>query len=247
MSASHCVANPLDNPIWHALTSDQSHLAEGAGQARRYPHDIGPLAGLPEQSSEAYADLAPLSGKDSVSGKLSDQLVLFLDEPPHLPSGWVLDVGGELTQMVFEPEWPNVLKGPADDLVSSPSPVVLGEGDIPAMLALTRLCKPGPFRQNTHQLGLYLGIYQEGHLVAMSGERLNLSGYTEISAVCTHPDYQGRGYARQLIHAVARQIQARGKTPFLHTRPDNTGAIRVYEALGFRQRRLFHLAVIRAV
>ena len=243
MRPPHC----LDNPTWHALISDQANLAEGSGLARRFPHAIGPLAGLLDQSAQAYADLAPLSGKDEPTGQLSDQLVLFLDEPPRLPPGWVLDVGGELTQMVLEDLSLDALPAPANDPGSSPSPVVLGEADIPAMLALTRLCKPGPFRQETHTLGRYLGIYEQGQLVAMAGERLNLPGYTEISAVCTHPDFQGKGYARQLMSAVARHIQSRGKIPFLHTRPDNTGAIHVYEKLGFRQRRLVYLAVIRSV
>jgi ribosomal protein S18 acetylase RimI-like enzyme len=228
----------LDNPIWHALTSDQSELAEGDAWARRFPADIGPLAGLADQSAQAYESLARLAKPD-------EQLVLFLREPPLPPADWTLDVDGLLTQIVFE----------ADDVISNGSSdnhvglleliETMTEADIPAMLELTRLTKPGPFRRRTNELGLYLGIHLENQLAAMAGERLKPSGFTEVSAVCTHPDFQGRGAAQALILSVVEHIRQLGRTPFLHSRPDNTPAIRVYEKLGFRIRRMMHLAVLR--
>lgn len=221
--------NLLDNPIWQALNTDQSDLMEGNAAARRFPDTIGPLAGIPNQSVASYASLAQLS-------KPGEQLVLFLPDAPIVPSDWVLDVSGALTQMVYES---------VPDLPSEASIDELTEADIPAMLALTHLTKPGPFRQQTIELGTYLGIHVAGQLVAMAGVRLEMTGYTEISAVCTHPDHQGKGYAQELITAVVRHIIQRGKVPFLHTRPDNTIAIKVYEKLGFKTRRLLHLAVIR--
>jgi predicted GNAT family acetyltransferase len=96
-------------------------------------------------------------------------------------------------------------------------------------------------------LGNYWGIRESGRLVAMAGERLHLNGYTEISAVCTHPDFQGKGYAKALLAVVANHITNRGETPFLHAWIENYGAIRVYEKLGFKQRRVIHLGVIRKV
>jgi ribosomal protein S18 acetylase RimI-like enzyme len=224
----------LDNPIWHALTSDQSELAEGDAWARRFPASIGPLAGLAEQSAQAYKSLARLAKPD-------EQLVLFLPEPALPPADWTLDVDGLLTQMVFE----------ANDISSDEHSgqceliETMTNADIPAMLDLTRLTKPGPFRQRTHELGLYLGLHLENRLAAMAGERLKPSGFTEVSAVCTHPDFQGRGAAQALILSVVRHIRQLGRTPFLHSRPDNTPAIRVYEKLGFRTRRMMHLAVLR--
>ena len=107
----------------------------------------------------------------------------------------------------------------------------------PEMLALAQLTKPGPFALRTVLMGDYLGIRDAGRLVAMTGQRLHLAGYQEVSAVCTHPDYLGRGYARLLVARVARQIIATGKTPFLHVLPDNHGAIAVYRKLGFTTRR----------
>ena len=96
--------------------------------------------------------------------------------------------------------------------------------------------EPGPFRPRTYELGTYLGLHRDGRLVAMAGERLHPAGWTEISAVCTEPEYRGRGFAARLVGAVAAGIRARGETPFLHAAADNTGALRLYENLGFRTR-----------
>lgn len=226
----------LDNPIWHALTSGQQTLAEGDDWARRFPAAIGPLAGMADQSDRAYASLAKLA-------KPEEQLVLFLPEPSDPPDGWSLDVDGVLTQMVFEGE-----ELPDDSTFRELIETMTVE-DIPDMLELTRLTQPGPFRQRTNELGLYLGIHADGpagsQLAAMAGERLKPPGFTEVSAVCTHPEFQGRGYAQTLIRSVVRHIKQQGRTPFLHSRPDNAPAIRVYEKLGFRMRRLIHLAVVR--
>lgn len=224
------VLQPLDNPIWHALTHAQAALSEGDALARRFHEGIGPLAGLAAQSESAYHALTQLARPDEL-------LVLFLDTPPVVPEGWTLAVGGQLTQMVCK-----------ETLTLSDSPDIerLTDADIPAMLELTRLTKPGPFRQQTNRLGRYMGIKHDGQLVAMAGERLQVNGFTEVSAVCTHPDFQGRGYARVLVANVAAHIQQRGLIPFLHTGMDNHGAIRVYEKLGFRQRRLIHLAVLQS-
>jgi ribosomal protein S18 acetylase RimI-like enzyme len=219
----------LNNPIWQALSSRQSHLALGNNLARRFPDSIGPLSGMADQSPEAYEALAQL---------VTDigPVVLFLDEPLRLPSGWVIKREGPLTQMVCE----QPLSQPVGFSIEP-----LTDDDIPEMLALTELTQPGPFREQTIDLGGYIGIRQDGTLVAMAGERLKLDGYTEISAVCTHPDYQGRGYAKALLQAVGHSIQQRGDIPFLHAWADNAGAIRVYEKLGFRQRRIINVAMIR--
>ena len=123
--------------------------------------------------------------------------------------------------------------------------VELGDDDSPAMLELTALTKPGPFGPRTHELGYYVGIRDNGKLVAMAGERLKVPGYTEVSAVCTHPDHLGNGYAAALMKEVMRGIRDRGETSFLHVRSDNSRAIRIYERLGFRIRWEGHFAVLR--
>ena len=113
------------------------------------------------------------------------------------------------------------------------------------MIALTALTKPGPFSTRTHELGIYLGIRSGEKLVAMAGERLKVPGFTEVSAVCTHPDHTGKGYAALLMTEVMRGIRQRGETPFLHVRGDNDRAIAIYKRLGFRERKLGHFAVLR--
>jgi predicted GNAT family acetyltransferase len=113
------------------------------------------------------------------------------------------------------------------------------------MVALAQLTEPGPFRERTIELGAFFGIFESGRLVAMAGERMHLPHHVEVSAVCTHPDARGRGYARMLITTVIDGIRQRGKIPFLHSFADNYPANRVYESLGFRQRRTFELAVLK--
>jgi predicted GNAT family acetyltransferase len=121
----------------------------------------------------------------------------------------------------------------------------LTPSDVPAMVELARLTEPGPFRDRTRELGTFFGIFEGGRLIAMAGQRTRVPGFVEVSAVCTHPEARGRGYARTLMSAVMDRILRDGDTPFLHSFADNHGAIRVYEALGFVLRRHFHLAVLK--
>ena len=123
--------------------------------------------------------------------------------------------------------------------------VDLNISHVDEMLALVELTKPGPFFRRTPELGTYLGIREAGQLVAMAGERLRPLGHTEISAVCTHPEYRGRGYASSLVSALVQKIIGRGETPFLHVRTENAEAIRVYEKLGFKTRRVITIAVVK--
>src|SRR5262249_24775061 len=118
--------------------------------------------------------------------------------------------------------------------------IPLGLVDVPDMLALIEITKPGPFRSRTRELGQYFGIRVDGRLVAMAGEPPRPRGYTEISAVCTHPDHRGRGYARDLIETLVRNIVDRGDVPFLHVEQHNRAAS-LYETLGFSTRQTMHL------
>lgn len=113
----------------------------------------------------------------------------------------------------------------------------LSDGHIPEMMALANLTKPGPFRERTIDLGFYQGIFEEGRLVAMAGQRMHPTPYAEISAVCTHPDYIGRGYAAQLIRCQIGRIRDAGEIPFLHVSTTNQRAIKLYESLGFVARK----------
>lgn len=118
--------------------------------------------------------------------------------------------------------------------------------DVPDMLELVNLTKPGPFARRTIEMGQFWGIRIDGQLVAMTGERLHLPGFCEVSAVCTHPDYQRRGFAQALMTKVCQDISARGEMPFLHVMKENTRAARVYEQLGFIERQQLNGYVVRA-
>ena len=228
------VAHPLDNPIWTSLLTEHRSFAVSNALARRYPAAIGPLSGIARQSAANYEALRELAGPGGV-------VVLFCQEQPAPPPGWTLIRGGVLSQMV--------VAGPPERV-----PLTLERGeefrplttaDVPAMVELADLTEPGPFRERTIELGPFFGIFQGGRLVAIAGERTHLPQFVEVSAVCTHPDARGRGYARMLIATVMDEIRQRGKTPFLHSFADNYPAIRVYESLGFTLRRNLELAVLK--
>lgn len=226
-------AHLLDNPIWNALLTEHSPLAISNHLARRYPAAIGPLSGFAHQSEENYESMRPLAGPGGV-------VVLFCTEPPAPPPGWTLIRGGLLTQMICEqPEHARVELTHGEELRP------LTAEDVPAMIELAELTEPGPFRERTIELGAFFGVFESGRLLAMAGERLHLPHHVEVSAVCSHPDARGRGYARLLIATVMEEISSRRKTPFLHSFANNDPAIRVYESLGFVERRTFELAVVK--
>jgi len=226
--------HPLDNVIWQALTTRQTEFAESSEKASRFVPEVSPLAGLREPTPEGYESLAELLSSEGT-------VALFLDIPYQDRRGWNLIAGAPVLQMVFD-------DGASLAKLSSASQaqlVELNADDSPAMTELTALTKPGPFNKRTHELGTFLGICRDGKLVAMAGERLKVPGYTEVSAVCTHPEHAGKGYARILMTEVIGRIRDRGETPFLHVRKDNERAIELYQRLGFSRRSLSHLAVLR--
>jgi predicted GNAT family acetyltransferase len=224
--------HPLDNIIWKALTTRQAEFAESFKQARRFTAEVSPLAAFSEPTAEGYESLAGLVDTEQTIG-------LFLESPYQPQPGWSFLAGAPMPEMVCEGN------GVPSSSSSDPKIVELSAADVPEMLALTALTKPGPFHKRTHELGTYLGIRREGKLVAMAGERLKVPGYTEVSAVCTHPEHTGHGYARTLMIEVMQRILERGETPLLHVRQDNVRAIALYERLGFRLRVLLHFAVLR--
>jgi ribosomal protein S18 acetylase RimI-like enzyme len=215
----------LDRPIWSALTTSQKYLAEGGPRALRYPEDMTPFADILDMSAASFAALGDLMSGSQVAA-------LFTPEPVIVPDGFKVVLAETGEQMIGSP---------ADSPLREAEIVTLGAADVPAMLALTTLTKPGPFAARTHELGTFLGIRAGGELVAMTGERMKPGNFTEMTAVCVHPDHRGRGYAQALLSAVARQIEARGEIPFLHVFSSNTSAIALYQRQGMRIRRRLHV------
>jgi predicted GNAT family acetyltransferase len=225
----------LDNVIWRALSTRQVQFAECFEQARRFVREVTSLTAFAEVSPEGYADLAGLVG---VGGTAA----LFLDHEYEPRSGWELVAAAQLLEMVCE-------NGSGRQVRSDSTLEIirLGAQESPEMVELTTLTKPGPFGLRTHELGTYVGIRWKGKLVAMAGERLKVPGYTEVSAVCTHPEHVGKGYARVLMTEVMRGIRERGEIPFLHVRSDNSRAVELYERLGFRTRSTPHYTLLRKI
>jgi predicted GNAT family acetyltransferase len=220
--------HPLDHPVWHALTTRQAALAEGGALARRYPSDIAPFADMPDMSPQSFAALGALMSP-------SDYAVLFTPEPVNAPAEFKTLLAKTGEQMI---------RMPAESSGGTADIVTLGADDVAAMMELTKLTNPGPFAARTHELGTFLGVKIDGRLVAMAGERMKPAVYTEITAVCVHPDFRGRGYAQMLLGAVARQISARGEIPFLHVFSDNDSAIALYRRQGMEIRRRLHVTVL---
>jgi predicted GNAT family acetyltransferase len=212
--------NPLDRPIWSALSGRQSHLARGNGPALAFKTDVEPFAAAETDTAEAMEALAALA----VAG---DDLVLIQSTPSPIPTGL-----HQVAQMTGVQMVANSMAEPRP--LESAEP--LTDDDIPQMMELAELTKPGPFRAQTNKLGQFWGIKRDGRLVAMAGERLKVPGMSEVSGVCTHPDWQGYGFAAGLSTFVAGRIQARGEVPFLHAFEDNLAAIQLYEKLGFTLR-----------
>jgi len=213
----------LDNPIWSSLRSRHASLALSAGPLARYPAQIAPFMGVAEEGADAGAALAELVP--------AQDTVLLLDRAPAIPAGWELKHLADLAQMICEAPIADAATDDSDDIVE------LGERQRDDVLALTALVYPHYFRPHTMALGRYFGVYRDGRLAAMIGERMGTDAYTEISAVCTHPDFNGQGHARRLLRFLSNDNHARGRIPFLHVSHENPRAVELYERNGYRLRR----------
>ncbi len=213
----------LDNAVWSALNSGNINIAQGTEHVKYYRPDIAPFAGLEQITPRNLQTLYEIT--PDVDDVFSVNSISAID----IPKPWTMVAAVPVLQMVCEHPIPH--KVAAEPLTT------LSDEHIPQMLALTKLTNPGPFRQRTIELGHYQGIFDGERLVAMAGQRMHAIPYAEISAVCTHPDYAGRGYAAQLMWSQINRIREQGETPFLHVAKTNERAIRLYEAMGFVARR----------
>lgn len=219
----------LDNPIWNALNTGSVHFSHGNEQCRFIDPRMGFFAGLPSYEREdldrLYDACAP-----------GQRVILFTPDHLQLSQQWLILNDHELLQMVCE-------EG-VEGLDPSVPLAKLGEKDIPAMLELTELTKPGPFISKTIDFGGYFGVFEGEKLISMAGKRLSPDPFTEISAVCTHPDFLGKGLSTKVVQVVIEEIQTEGKTPFLHVYPENTPAIKVYSKLGFQPRAMLRVYLL---
>jgi len=214
-------AHPLDNPVWHALRGPHARFAVGRGLALHYQREVAAFSAFDDSSAQAYADLA----LDLPAGT---EARLVRREVDPLPDGWVEVSRIPLLQM---------MAGQGDvDPIDGPAVVSLGAAHVAAATALVDLTKPGPFGPRTLEMGRFIGVFENGELLAMAGERMHLPGYIEMSAICTHPQARGRRLAEYLMRRLMHAAFARGERPFLHVLPDNDAAIALYRRLGFEVR-----------
>lgn len=219
----------LDRPVWASLSSHHEPLSIGNALARRYARDVNLFACARDDSPAALAALAELIGP-------GEQVYVAQTPTILVPPGCVVVKQAMAVQMLAT----RSLR--AETSLDGIAP--LGDADAAEMLALALLTEPGPFLPRTHTMGRFIGVRIDGRLAAMAGERMHLPGYTEVSGVCTHPDFRGQGLARKLSAAVAAAIEARGERPFLHAWRSNHAAIKLYESLGFELRCEINVAVL---
>lgn len=207
----------FDNIFWHSLAGPQSHLAAGTGTARRFQKGLSPIIGFAEREAPDFAALRP-----------------FCDEGERLycagwngpaPEGWRIELEAVMVRMVWD------VAMPAAD--PAPDALPLGPEHLAQLLDLTALTNPGPFGPRTIEFGDYFGYVEDGRVIAMAGERTCVPGLREISGVCTHPDYQGRGLGRKLVEKLVRRMLLRDERPYLHVLQANTAARQMYRRLGF--------------
>lgn len=218
-------------PARHALATCHAHFAIKQGGYVRYQPDVAFFTATMGEGDAAPEDLVALVHN-------TGPVAFFQDEPVRVPESLQIVRQRMLIQMSSASVPPREMSAPF---------VPLGSADEVDMLALATLTEPGPFFARTRLMGDFFGIRHNGRLLAMAGERMRLPGFTEVSAVCTHPDARGRGYGAALTSYVARRIIARGERPFLHVFPDNDAAIHLYRALGFEEVRRSTLTVLAAV
>jgi len=174
----------LDNPIWHSGVSNNKSIVTRGNDIIIYDREIAWFAGLNEYNEYQLGQLA----NHFTSG---EQVILFTAEKLMVPQTWKVSLGRPLSQMIFS--------GNEEFQIDKTLITTLNKEFVPGMLSLTSLTKPGPFFNRTIEFGNYFGILDNNKIVSMTGSRLSLGNFEEISAVCTHPDFVGKGYASLLL------------------------------------------------
>ncbi len=219
------VPHILHNPVFNALSSGDARFSNGTETVKYFDEAVSPFVGFVDQYENGFEELYHLLPP-------SRKILFAKPNPIDIPNGWKLKASIEGLQFVYE--------GKHQQADTFRKPVPLSHANVDEMIRLATLTKPGPFNRHTIDFGSYHGFFEDGKLIAMAGQRLHVYNYTEISAVCTHPDYLGRKYATALLQHQLNVILNNGQIPFLHVRADNERAIAVYEHLGFKVSRPMH-------
>jgi ribosomal protein S18 acetylase RimI-like enzyme len=221
----------LDNPTYHAMITGNANLSLGSPTARYFPAEVSPFVGLADFSEARFDELAAILPPDrSVVAVVSPVEIV-------IPAGWKVNYHGVGLQMMGDHA-----RGPA---LGDWEFVPLQKEHVPLMVDLAKLTNPGPFGERTIEFGHFVGVFDGDRLMAMSGHRLHPVPYIEVSGVCTHPDYVGRGLGGTLTYFQVERIREMGEVPMLHVWAHNTRAIRLYESLGFVTRRTMHFTMIQ--
>lgn len=210
--------HPLDQIVWNSLAGPHSALSSGTTRARRYLPEYTSLIGFEDNHCPAWNDL------DSYTKP--GESFYCLGWSGTAPPTWEILAEKPILLMTWSHH-------KAVRPTSRATITVLGPAHVDQAIELAQLTNPGPFGKKTLELGLYVGYLEDERLIAMAGERMHASHYREISAVCTHPDFQGRGLAKSLMNHILQTQLARKQIPFLHVLKENTRAISVYHELGF--------------
>jgi predicted GNAT family acetyltransferase len=219
----------LDRPVWSALDTRHRIFANGDKLARRYPASIVPFAASGADDAESLQALGRLV-------PAGESVFMLQSDPIALPPELTATTTAFGVQMIAEAPLPAV----SDERVQQ-----LTLDDAAEMLALASLTRPGPFTLKALSLGDFWGVRINGRLAAMAGERMKQPGYSELSGVCSHPDFRGGGLGRLLSVFVSNRIMARGEVPYLHAYANNANAIGLYESIGFRLRSKMNVAVVQ--
>jgi ribosomal protein S18 acetylase RimI-like enzyme len=218
------MGHPLDNVIWNSLVGPHAVFAVGSRGARRYARGFSPIIGFADPQRPDFEALAPWC-------EHGEQLYCSGWDGP-VPTGWQVETDSTMCLMVCGAD---STSGPLAGRAGEPDGARrLGPQHAQQAMALAQLTRPGPFGLRTIELGDYFGYFEGERLVAMAGERMHVGPFREISGVCTHPEFQGRGLARALMRTLMALQRSRGQTSFLHVMSANQGARRLYEDLGFR-------------
>jgi len=222
------VAHLLDNIVWHSLAGAHAKYSLGTGTARRYAPGFSPMLGFAAAEQPDFDSVTPFC-------EAGEHFYCDVWSGPA-PAGWVIEKEATMFKMIWDAGTPTL-----DDL---PEPMRLGAAHAAQALKLAELTHPGPFGLRTIELGEYFGFFEGPRLLAMAGERLQAGNLREISGVCTHPDFQGRGFARRLMRRLIQRQWQRGETPVLHVMCDNQTAHGLYQRMGFRDHRVSVVRVI---